>query len=235
MIDTPTSNRADGDSIFEEFTSVIAHELNTPLSIIRMASDSVLNAEAKGLSEGQKRQLLEMIRRNSDLTILLVGRLGLARDIEAGDVTLLLEPVDLGHLVEECVGDLKEVLLGAHTVRVEAPQSPMVLADPTAVREIAYNLLSNAVKYSESDAPIEVAVEVGDAKAVVVVRDHGPGVPPGQEEHIFEKFVQDNDNSPGSGLGLFISRGLARAHGGDIVTKPASDTGSEFRLSLPLV
>ncbi len=84
-----------------------------------------------------------------------------------------------------------------------------------------------------SAAPALVAV-VGDRSARVVVRNHGSGVTPGDTEHIFEKFRQLDATSPGAGLGLFISRGLARAHGGDLTVQPATDAGSEFELRLPL-
>jgi signal transduction histidine kinase len=235
MADTPNPTvSAEPLDLLEEFAAVIAHELNTPLSIIRMAAGSVIEAETSGLSAEQQRKLLEMILRNSDLAIHLVGRLGLAREIEAGTVVLLLDDVDLGALIKETVEDLRHGLTGRHDVHVDVRTSPVVQADTTAIREIVFNLVSNAAKYSAPEAPIELTVDVRDGDVVVVVRNHGSGVTPGHDEDIFDKFVQGNPNSPGSGLGLFVSRGLARAHGGDIVTQPAADSGSEFVLSLPL-
>lgn len=78
-----------------------------------------------------------------------------------------------------------------------------------------------------------MTVRVGGVNAEVVVRDHGSGVTPGDSQTIFDKFVQGDPGSPGAGLGLYISRGLARAHGGDLRVQPAETTGSEFVLTVP--
>jgi signal transduction histidine kinase len=220
-------------SVLEEFVSVIAHELKTPIAIVQGAADAALDGDLDDAPQ-ELRQLLEMIRRNADLADLLLRRLTIARDIEAGTVALDLADVDVGRLVEESVTDLQQVVLGGHDVRVTVAASPMVRADATAAREIVFNLLSNAAKYSGPDAPIEITVDVDGRTLDVVVRNHGSGVTPGDSDLIFEKYWQREDDAPGVGLGLFISRGLARAHGGDITVQPATDEGSEFRLSLPL-
>lgn len=213
--------------------SVIAHELNTPIAIVQAAADTALHQYA-GEASHELQAMLGMIRRNAELAALLLGRLTIARDIEAGTVALDREAVDVGALVTESVSDLRSVALGAHDVQVTVAASPPVQADPTAAREIIFNLLSNAAKYSADDAPIEVTVGTTDTTLDVVVRNHGSGVTPGDTDLIFDKYWQREADSPGVGLGLFISRGLARAHGGDITVQPAADEGSEFRLSLPL-
>lgn len=174
-------------------------QLRTPIAIVHTAASTALVRHGDDVSEAL-RDILEMIRRNADLASLLLGRLGIARDIEA----------------------------------VTVSGAPSVRADPTAAREIVFNLLSNAAKYSSSAAPIEVTVgAVGDI-VEVVVRDHGSGVTPLDSDSIFEKSWQGDGTAPGVGLGLYISRGLARAHGGDITVQPAAHEGSEFRLSLLL-
>ena len=223
----------DAPSLFEEFASTVAHELATPLAVIQTATETALHLGDEAGTEEQ-RHLLEVIRRNSTLAVLLLRRLGLARDVEAGTVALTLERLDLAQLVAESTDDLRTVVLDDHDVEVLVNEAPTVEADETAIREIVFNLLSNAAKYSESQAPIEVAVGTSDHVACVAVRNHGSGVTPGDTEHIFEKFRQLDETSPGAGLGLFISRGLARAHGGDLVVRPAADEGSEFELRLPL-
>jgi signal transduction histidine kinase len=178
--------------------------------------------------------MLEMIRRNTKLAELLLGRLGLARDVEAGTVTLEVVSVDLAELVTESVGDLRQALLAKHPVTVDAGMPLVILADPTAAREIVFNLLSNASKYSDKGAHIEISVARSNGVAEVIVRNHGSGVTPGDTERIFDKYQRGDTSSPGVGLGLFISRGLARAHGGDLVVKPATREGSEFHLTLPV-
>jgi two-component system, OmpR family, sensor histidine kinase KdpD len=227
------TNHLPDQSLLEEFAGVIAHELATPLAIIDAASEIALK-HGPDTSPDEHRAMLEMIRRNIKLAELLLGRLGLARDVEAGEVTLDVVAVDLSELVRESVHDLSHALLAAHPVAVDAPLTVVIRADPTATREIVFNLLSNAAKYSEKGAHIEVSVNGGDETAAVVVRNHGSGVTPGNTERVFEKYQRGDTNAPGVGLGLFISRGLARAHGGDLTVEPADRVGSEFHLSLPV-
>jgi two-component system, OmpR family, sensor kinase len=224
---------AEHPSLLEEFASTVSHELATPLAVIQTATETALHLGDEAGAE-QQRKLLEVIRRNSNLAVLLLRRLGLARDVEAGTVRLDLGAVDLAQLVAESVDDLRTVVLDGHAVEVIVTDVPMIEADETALREITFNLLSNAAKYSGHNSPIKVAVDAIEGSARVVVQNHGSGVTPGDTESIFEKFRQLDATSPGAGLGLFISRGLARAHGGDLTVRPAADAGSEFELRLPL-
>jgi two-component system, OmpR family, sensor histidine kinase MtrB len=232
----PTAEQADfasSPSLLEEFGAVIAHELATPLAIIDMAAHLALEHDA-ATPDSEHRKVLEMIQRNTKLAELLLRRLALARDVEADTVELDTSWVDLGQLVQESVGDLQQVVMADHPVTVTVETSPIVRADPTAAREIVFNLLSNASKYSDELAAIDVTVGVRGSVAQVIVRNHGSGVTPGDTAAIFEKFRRGQTGTTGAGLGLFISRGLARAHGGDLTVQAAERVGSEFHLTLPL-
>jgi signal transduction histidine kinase len=229
----PLTGHVPDQSLLEEFAGVIAHELATPLAIIDAASETALR-HGPDTPADEHRAMLEMIRRNTRLAELLLGRLGLARNVEAGEVTLEVVPIDLAELVRESVDDLRRALLAEHPVTVDAGGPLRVLADPTAAREIVFNLLSNAAKYSEKGAHVEVSVLVHDGIAEVVVRDHGSGVPRGDTERVFERYRRGDSRAPGVGLGLYVARGLARAHGGDLTVRPAAGEGSEFHLRLPV-
>lgn len=218
-------------SLLEEFVSVIAHELQTPIAIVYSATETILE---HGDDTPRLYELLQVIKRNALLASLMLRRLGVARDIEAGTVDLTLERTDVGALVCESVSDLEHVVLHGHPIEVTIVDSPPVLVDPTAALEIVFNLLSNAAKYSGRTAPIEVRVGVSEGMLQVVVRDHGPGVTAAEVSDIFEKYWQQDVGSPGAGLGLYISRGLARSHGGDITVQAAAGEGSEFCLTLPM-
>lgn len=219
-------------SLLEEFASVIGHELRTPLAVVKGAAETALAHESELDVQGTRR-LLETIVRNSDLAMLLVDRIGLARDIEDGTVELDREDIDLATLVAESVDDLGHVIIRNHPILVTGTGSLTVSGDATALREIVFNVLANAAKYSAPDAAIEVTVRQDGDTAQVVVRDHGTGVTPDDTEMIFGKFYQGDPTSPGAGLGLYISRGLARAHGGDLRVQPTQQHGSEFILTLP--
>lgn len=229
----PPEDDPAGLTALQEFASTLAHELKTPLAIISNATAMALDRDADAPAADLD-DLLGMISRNTDLALQLLDRLQLARDVEAGEVELELGDVDLAALVQESVDDLRDVVMGGHPVQLEASASPSVRADATAAREIIFNLLANAAKYSEEGAAVDVALDVIDGVARVVVRNHGRGVTPGHTEAIFERFFQSDRGSKGTGLGLFISRGLARAHGGDLAVRPATEEGSEFELTLPL-
>lgn len=232
-LDARPGDNPTGLTALQEFATTLAHELKTPLAIISNATAMALDRDADGPVEDLD-GLLAMISRNTDLALQLLDRLQLARDVEAGEVELQLGDIELATLVRESVDDLRQVVMSGHPVQLEATASPIVRADATAAREIIFNLLANAAKYSERGAAVDVALDVTDGLARVVVRNHGRGVTPGHTEAIFERFFQSDSGSKGTGLGLFISRGLARAHGGDLTVRPASEEGSEFELTLPL-
>jgi two-component system, OmpR family, phosphate regulon sensor histidine kinase PhoR len=231
-------NGSDGDdtrSHLEEFISLVAHEVRTPLAIVSTATTMLarLDRDPDPARPEERAALLAMITRNVDLAMLLMDRLSLARHVEAGTVELAKEAVDLVTLVRQSVDDLVLAVLYDHPVEVVTVGELKVVVDPTAAREIVFNLLSNAAKYSAASSPIRVAVDRHAGSARIVVRNHGGGVTPGDTDRIFEKFFQGDTDSSGVGLGLFVSRGLARAHGGDITVRPAEHEGSEFVLELP--
>jgi two-component system, OmpR family, sensor kinase len=219
-----------GTTSVEDFLDAIAHEVRTPLSIARMAAET---ARRQDLSDAERERLLGMIVRNTDLALLLLDRMSLARDVEAGSLQLQFTETDIAHLVAETVEDVRSLVLGDRPVHVEGSTTAPVEVDTTGLREILLNLLLNAAKYSPSHTPIEVSVgDEGDA-VTVVVSDYGCGIPPEHLEHIFEQYAQVEAGSSGIGLGLYISRGLARAHGGDLEARPRGQSGSEFVLRLP--
>jgi signal transduction histidine kinase len=112
---------------------------------------------------------------------------------------------------------------------------PTVRGDGVRLRQVVSNLIDNAVKYSDAGAEVEVEVATLNSDMLVRVRDHGPGIPRDQQRLIFEKFGRVRGSSkPGSGLGLFIARSIAEAHGGSVEVRSVPGEGSTFTLSLPV-
>jgi two-component system sensor histidine kinase MprB len=130
--------------------------------------------------------------------------------------------VDLGSLTRG-----REVILGG----VDSLEVP---ADQVKTRQIITNLISNAEKFSPPDTPIEIEVSRGTFYGEVSIRDHGRGVAADQHGALFKKFSRLGAPEPGSGLGLYICRQLARAHGGDVVYTDAEGGGARFSFRLPL-
>jgi two-component system sensor histidine kinase KdpD len=111
---------------------------------------------------------------------------------------------------------------------------PTVFVDDVLLGQVLWNLLENAAKYTPPGTPIELAASEQDGAVIIEVRDRGPGVPPGEEERIFEKFYRaKSGNARGAGLGLPICRAIVEAHRGTIQALPRAGGGAVFRIGLP--
>jgi PAS domain S-box-containing protein len=221
-----------------QFLATMSHELRTPLNAIGGYVE-LLRLGLKGpISEEQDEYLVRIDRSEKYLLSLIQDVLSFAK-IEAGRVDLRPEPVNAGGLLEE-VGSLIAPQLETSGIRfVPVPNSRKVdiYADPERVRQILLNLLTNAIKFTPSGGTIRVSCDSDDATVRMRVHDTGIGIPRDKLEAIFEPFVQldrsDRGGRAGAGLGLAISRDLARAMHGDLSVESAIGRGSTFTLSLP--
>lgn len=220
-----------GEPPRERGSDQLAHELRTPLTVIQ-GLVATLRDRSEALPSSVAAEVLESIDRNAKQMRSVLEAFAEAEDLGAGRVELHAEPVDLVALVRDATVDVK--LVGHRLIQVRAPEHVVVYADPVRVRQIVANLLSNALKFSLPDAPIEVDVRLRDGLAEVSVTDHGAGVAPERVGELFRKFSRLDAGRPGMGLGLFISRGLARAHGGDITHEQPPRDGARFVLRLPM-
>jgi two-component system sensor histidine kinase KdpD len=160
-----------------------------------------------------------------DMTRLLAGRVALDRQWYP------LEEL-VGAAIERCKSRLVE-----HHVRTRIdPKLPMVHVDGVLIDKLLVNLLENAAKYTPPGSPLEVSVERRGEQAVLEVADRGPGLPPGAEARVFERFYRaaDSHRSRGTGLGLTVSEAIVRAHHGRIEAENRPGGGALFRVSLPL-
>jgi len=156
--------------------------------------------------------------------------------IQSGELRLRVE----WQSMEEIIGSALKSAQGALgqrvlSVRIE-PAVTLVECDAVLIERVLANLLENAGKYTPSVSPVEILVRPVDDELHVSVRDHGPGVDPGQDELIFEKFTRGRAESaaPGVGLGLAICRAIVQAHRGRIWVEPTVPQGATFTFSLPL-
>ena len=235
-----------------DFVDNVSHELKTPLSGIRLSAE--LLAEGR-LPDGPRRdKAVRSILAESDRLDRLVSNLLDFGRLERGRRRFDLQRVDLAALLEEMQNAQctmhKEggAAVGPDIVHcafriVHCERGLSALADPDALRRILSNLLDNAVKYAPG-APPEIVVReagvprgAGNGAVELVVADRGPGVPPGLEEKVFERFFRADDSlarrANGSGIGLSLARGLARGMGGDLTYRPRLGGGAEFVLTLP--
>ena len=212
-----------------DFIDNVSHELNTPLAGIRLTAELLADGR---IPEGERRQgALKSILTESDRLSRMVSELLDFSRLEKGTRRYSIETFDLAEFASGAaeVQGVASISNGRAHISVKG-EGALVSADKDALRQIGVNLVTNAVKYSEGE--IEVEVEGNEIRYL----DRGPGVPPGSEERIFERFYRIDDSltrrENGSGLGLPIARALARGMGGDVTYSPRLGGGSVFTLTL---
>lgn len=209
-----------------EYMDVLAHELRNPLSAIR-AGAMAGSADATRLG---------LIRSEAERALELLDSLNDASSIDAGRMRSVLAPTDLGAIVRSVAASSPEL---AERLRLHVPQTPITVnADSDRLGQVVRNLVSNAAKYSPARAPIELSVGMSSDRrcAVVQVRDYGPGIAPAERAQLFQRFTRLSTSAAtqGSGLGLYISRGIVRDHEGELSAEWPSGGGSLFTVELPL-
>jgi two-component system sensor histidine kinase KdpD len=227
--------RAETERIRSSLLSSVSHDLRTPLASITGAASSLLETNA-ALDVPTSRELLETIQEESERLSRLVNNLLQMTQVESGALTLRKD----WHPLEEIVGAALERLkqpLGNRPVITRLPEDlSLVPVDDVLIEQVLINLLENAVKYTAPGSPVEVSAWPSDGSVTVEVADRGPGLAPGEEQRVFEKFYRGQRvGARGAGLGLAICRGFVEAHGGRIWAESRPGGGAAFRFTLPLV
>jgi signal transduction histidine kinase/CHASE3 domain sensor protein len=222
-----------------EFLTSMSHELRTPLSAIIGFADLLISSPREDLST-RARESLERIKRNGDHLLSLINDVLDLAKAEAGKVDIRLTRVNLPQLVRACVAEV-DSLRGDKDLRLAADVGDAILetmTDTQRVRQILLNLLSNAIKFTER-GEVVVTVHFGADDIQVAVRDTGLGIPASALPELFRDFKQldagDGRRYPGTGIGLALSRRLARALGGEIDVRSREGEGSTFTLVLPRI
>ena len=216
-----------------EIVSTVSHELRSPLTSVKGYTSLLLNRWDR-LRDDQKKMMLEQVNHDADrVTRLITELLDISR-LESGRLVLRRQMVALARLAE---GVVEKVHMEYPELEatIEFPDAfPDVYADPDKVVQVLTNLVENACKYG-SPKGLRVEANVGANEVAVAVRDRGEGMPEADLRKVFTKFFRRAETKPtGSGLGLWISRGLVEAHGGRLTATSAPGEGSTFRFTLPL-
>ena len=217
-----------------DFVSLVSHELRSPMAAV-IGSARTLQARWRELRPEQREAFLAVIADETSRLSALVGDVLDTSRIEAGTFAYRFAEVDLAEVVRDSVAAAE---IGQDEVRLSAdlpPALPGVRGDAERLRQLVDNLISNAIKYSETGSEVQVDARADDGHVVVRVRDRGPGINPEHHGQIFEKFGRAGGSAkPGTGLGLFLSRSFAEAHGGTLDVDSRPGEGSTFTLRLPL-
>jgi len=223
------------DQLKSEFVAIASHELQTPLTVI-LGYASFLKADVTGAASEQLDAVLQSALRLRSLIDDMVN----LRHIETGEAELELEQLSLNELVTAITAEFASLAEARkQSVNIKpASQPPMVEADRQKLRLALANLLSNAIKFTPEGGRIQVAVETKGNEVWVSVRDTGIGIPPREQERIFDRFYQVEPSLTrrfeGMGLGLSIAKGMVELHGGRIWVESLEGMGSSFTFALPL-
>ena len=217
-----------------EIVSTVSHELRSPLTSVKGYTSLLINRWDR-LQDDQKQMMLEQVNHDADRVTRLISELLDISRLETGRLRLRRQLVDLPRLaanVVEKVG-LEYPELDS---KADFPEGfPKVYADPDKVEQVLTNLVENACKYG-SPHGLRIEGSLGDEFVSVAVSDRGDGIPADDLPKVFTKFFRRSEGRPtGSGLGLWISRGLVESHGGDLTAESNVGTGSTFTFTLPLL
>jgi two-component system phosphate regulon sensor histidine kinase PhoR len=184
-------------------------------------------------------QFLEMIETEADRLRIVMDQLLVSAQLDSSVMRFKREPVDAGALCEDLLNSAElHKPKGVDLTFATPPRVVRVAADSDRLRQVVANLIDNAIKYSPNGGKINVRVFVDGDRGVVEVSDHGVGIPAHEQQRIFEKFYRLDPSMTqgvgGSGLGLYISRGLVREMGGDLTVSSRFGSGSTFTVTLPL-
>jgi two-component system, OmpR family, sensor histidine kinase KdpD len=213
--------------------SAMSHDLRTPLASITGAA-STLRSQSDRLPLETKQELLESISDEAERLSRLVGNLLDMTRFESGGVELRRDFYPVEEIVGTVLQRMESQLHGRTVITDLAENLPMVFVDDVLIGQVLWNLLENAAKYTPPGSPLELAAFDESEAVIIEVRDRGPGIRPGEEERIFEKFYRGkSDNVRGAGLGLPICRAIVQAHKGTIQALARDGGGTTFRIRLP--
>lgn len=223
--------RPSGERNAIAIVSTVAHELRSPLTSVKGYTSLMLDRWER-LDDDKKRTMLEQVRHDADRVTRLVTELLDISRLETGQLVLSRRMIDLPELATSVVDGVK-VVVPELECSVEFPTGfPAVYADPDKVEQVLTNLVENAAKYA-NPKNMRIRGEVLDGMVAVSVQDQGEGIPGSDLTHVFTKFFRRDHGRPtGTGLGLWISRGLVEAHGGALSVESVPGEGSTFRFTL---
>jgi signal transduction histidine kinase len=223
----------------DEFFALVSHEMRTPLTSIIGYLQLVLDDEALGRDA---RRFLQIVHRNAQRLLRLVGDMLFVAQVEAGRLTLDREVVALRSIVVDGV-DAARPIAESTGVTVELVEDPsgdpdFVLGDRDRLAQALDNLISNALKFSARDATVTVRMRHEGGSVSIAVIDTGDGIPAVEQEHLFDRFARSDTaierGVPGAGLGLAVVKAIVEAHDGTVELSSVVGEGTTVTMRLPL-
>jgi two-component system sensor histidine kinase KdpD len=226
--------RVETERLRNSLLSSVSHDLRTPLATITGAVSTILDEGAR-LDARTQRELMESIHEEAERLNRLVQNLLEMTRLESGAMHVRRELHPPEEVIGAALGRLGKRLADRRVTTKVPTDLPLVPMDDVLIEQVLVNLLDNALKYTPARSPIEVIATATDENLTIEIADHGPGLPAGEEDRVFEKFYRAEPVAArGAGLGLAICRGIVRAHGGRIWAQNLPGGGVAFLFTLPL-
>ena len=220
----------------DDLVAVVSHDLRNPLGVIQMQVAVLLQTAGSGSEEFSRRTQTSanhIQRAVGRMNTLIRDLLDLAK-LEAGRFTLQVTECRINELVEESLLILRPLAEAKRITLTADLSGAIVNADRDRIFQVLSNLVGNAIKFTPEHGSISLRAEAADRETRVTISDNGPGIPPAESANIFDRYWQvRRSDQEGSGLGLFIAKGIIEAHGGRIWTEPHTGPGATFIFALP--
>jgi len=224
------------DRLKDEFLSIASHELKNPLTVLKGYVQILLRGDVE-VSSVRERQVLTVIDREVNRLSRLINVMLDVSRIQLGGLKLDRQSMDLGALAQKLVEHFQGLSPQHRFVLRIEPDRVEGLWDPVRIEQVLANLVDNAVKYSPKGGSVAVSVRAVGRQVEVAVRDEGVGIPPDEQDRVFQKFYRARShasrNVGGIGLGLYVCQEIVRAHGGRMCLESEPGRGSTFSFSLP--
>jgi signal transduction histidine kinase len=222
----------------EKFLSIASHELKTPLTALKLQIETLrrgFRREGAAYSPERIERSLGNLERSVERLDQSIGMLFNLSEVRTGKISLVKELGDLAQLVRDVVARMEPMMKKAGCqVEATVPDEVPAFFDERRIEQALLNLLANAAKYAPC-VKVEITLQVVDPTAKISVRDHGPGIPEEHRKSIFEAFTRGSAQAKveGLGLGLFVTQGVVRAHGGKLSLTSVPGDGACFEIELP--
>ncbi len=220
----------------EELASVISHELKAPIMAIRIYTQ-LLAAQLSEKNGNLKKATLESLKSETEYLLTLVHHFLDADVVKEGKLKLEKEKIDMGSLVDVVIADFLVSMHNGHRIIKKGRSHGKVMGDAVRIRQVLVNLISNAIKYSPRADKVVVRIQEKGPKVIVSVEDTGVGIAKKDQKQLFSRFslIEKRSKKSSHGLGLYISSGIIKEHGGVLTVSSVKGKGSTFSFELPKV